>query len=126
MRLEQRDRKLGIPFSLLTGILGGYLITILGLFVLALLLLQFQLSKETVEIGILILYVLSVFTAGFVIGKQRKNRKFLWGMAVGFAYYLILFLLSIVMQKNVTTEAGELLTTFLICIGGGMLGGMLS
>ena len=126
MRLEKTERRPGIPFSLLTGILGGYLITVIGLFVLALLLLQLQLKKETVEIGILILYVLSVLAAGFMIGKLRKSRKFLWGMAVGFGYYFILFLLSVVMKRDLTSELGELLTTFLICIGGGMLGGMLS
>lgn len=116
----------GVPFSLLTGMLAGYIITVWGLFILALLLLQFQLSQETVEIGILVLYVLSVFGAGFLIGKQRKTRKFLWGMLAGFSYYLILFLLSLFLQKVLTADAGELITTFLICTGGGMLGGMLS
>ena len=88
--------------------------------------LQLHLSERAVEIGIIILYVVSVFTAGFIVGKLMKTRKFLWGMVEGLAYYLILFVLSMIMQKNLAMDGRELLTVFCICMGGGMLGGMLS
>ena len=113
-------------FPVLTGLLAGYLITLIGLFVIALLLLQLHLSERVVEIGIILLYVVSVFTAGFIVGKLMKTRKFLWGMVEGLAYYLILFVLSMIMQKNLAMDGRELLTVFCICMGGGMLGGMLS
>ena len=55
-------------FPVLLGLLAGYLVTLMGLFILALLLLQFQLSSEMVEIGILILYLLSVFAFKYTYG----------------------------------------------------------
>lgn len=113
-------------FSVLVGLLAGYLVTLVGLFILALLLLQFQLSSETIEIGILVLYLLSVFIAGFLVGKVKKTKKFLWGMAEGMAYYLVLLLLSVLVQKSLGADGRELFTAFCLCTGGGMLGGMLS
>ena len=113
-------------FPVLLGLLTGYLVTLMGLFILALLLLQFQLSSEMVEIGILILYLLSVFVAGYLVGKVKKTRKFLWGMAEGIAYYLVLLILSAIIQKTMGADGRELFTAFCLCAGGGMLGGMLS
>ncbi|MGN0305260.1 MAG: TIGR04086 family membrane protein, partial [Lachnospiraceae bacterium] len=102
-------------FSVLVGLLAGYLVTLMGLFILALLLLQFQLSSETIEIGILVLYLLSVFIAGFLVGKVKKTKKFLWGMAEGMAYYLVLLLLSVLVQKSLGADGRELFTAFCLC-----------
>ncbi len=126
MEKEERTVSLKPLFSILTGMLAGYILTLLGLFVLALLLLQLHLSEATVEIGIIVLYLISVFTAGFIVGKLMKTRKFLWGMLAGLAYYVILVILSALMQKNLAINAGELVTVLCLCTGGGMLGGMLS
>ncbi len=127
-RREEEDKPVlsKAVFSVLAGLLTGYIITLIGLFIIALLLLQLHLSEQTVEIAIIVLYVLSSFTSGFLIGKLMKTRKFLWGMVEGLAYYLILFVLSMIMQKNMVMDGRELMTVFCICMGGGMLGGMLS
>jgi len=125
MRFAQK-RILKGGASLLLGILAGYLITLIGLCLLALLLLNFQPPQESVEIGILILYVVSVFGAGFFLGRWKKAGKYLWGAGAGAGYYLILVLVSFWIQKDLAANAGELITTFCICTGGGMLGGMIS
>lgn len=125
----REDNKVNLQaafFSVLGGLLAGYLVTLLGLFVLALFLLKFQLTVQMVEIGILVLYLLSVFLSGFFVGKLKKTKKFLWGVVVGAAYYLILLLLSLVVQKSLGASVGEIFTTFILCTAGGMLGGMLS
>lgn len=113
-------------FVVLTGLFLAYMVTLLGLFILALLLLKFNLGKEAVEIGILVIYVLSVFLSGFFMGKVKREKKFLWGMGEGIAYYLVLLLLSFMAQQELGASTGEVFTTFLMCTAGGTLGGMIS
>ncbi|MGN0307344.1 MAG: TIGR04086 family membrane protein [Lachnospiraceae bacterium] len=125
-REESRNNLNNICFPILGGLLAAYFITLLGLFIIALLLLQFRLSANTVENGILILYILSVFLAGFLMGKMKKEKKYLWGLLMGIVYYLILLILSLAVQKSLGSGAGEIITTFILCAGGGTLGGMLS
>jgi putative membrane protein (TIGR04086 family) len=123
---EDAVQRMLLPRTFLISLFAGYLVTAAGLFVLALLLLQFQLSEKTVDIGIIAVYVLSAFMAGFLAGKQLQSRKFFWGMITGVLYYLLLLVVSVVIKKQLNAEPGELLTTLLICVGSGMLGGMLS
>lgn len=123
---ERMGRLLKKIFPVMWGLFLGYVITLLGLFILALLLLKFGLTEGMVEIGILVIYLLSVFLAGFFLGKVKKTKRFLWGMAEGTAYYLVLLFLSLFIQKGLGAAAGEVLTTFFLCAAGGTLGGMLS
>ncbi|MGN1313486.1 MAG: TIGR04086 family membrane protein [Lachnospiraceae bacterium] len=125
-REESRNNLNNICFPILGGLLAAYFITLLGLFIIALLLLQFRLSANTVENGILILYILSVFFAGFLMGKMKKEKKYLWGLLMGIVYYLILLILSLAVQKSLGSGAGEIITIFILCAAGGTLGGMLS
>ena len=112
--------------DVVVSIFGSYLVTFLGILVLALLLLVFQITENSVDIGILIIYILAGLTAGVIVGKRTGNRKFLWGTISGAAYFLILFLVSVVSGQNVSHLGNDFTTTFLICIGSGTLGGMLS
>ena len=70
-------------------------------------------------------YVLACFFGGLAAGKGGKKRKFLWGLLTGAIYFLVLFLLS---WKTGTER--ESIRSFLLaaalCLGGGMLGGMIS
>ncbi|MBQ9991419.1 MAG: TIGR04086 family membrane protein [Lachnospiraceae bacterium] len=124
---EEKGKKgLQHAFSLMWGLFLGYVVTLLGLFILALLLLKFRLSENTVKVGIIAIYLLSVFLAGFFLGKIKKTKRFLWGMAEGTAYYLVLLILSLWVQKGLGAGPGEVVTTFFLCAAGGTLGGMLS
>lgn len=124
--MEKIKYEPGIIRAILMSLLTGYAVTILGLFLLAFLLLQFQLSEDMVEIGIVILYILSSLSAGYLVGKQLRNRKFIWGLFTGLSYYLILLVISIIAHRQLGAEPREIITTFLICVGSGMLGGMIS
>ena len=76
--------------------------------------------------GIIVIYVVSTFIGGFVIGKMSGERKFLWGLAVGVLYFVLLLLVSFGLYHSLQGGTSDLVTTFLMCAGGGMLGGMLS
>ena len=75
---------------LLKSLLCAYIVTGILLVILALLLYKAGLSEEMVNAGILLIYVISTFSGGFIMGKLTGNRKFLWGLAAGTLYFVLL------------------------------------
>ena len=59
-------------------------------------------------------------------GKMVKKEKFLWGMLVGIGYFLLLVIVSFIVQGKWDMTLKHAVTTFLMCVGGGTLGGMIS
>ncbi|MCC8163498.1 MAG: TIGR04086 family membrane protein [Lachnospiraceae bacterium] len=108
------------------ALLAAYVMTALLLFLTALLLYRFQLDEGKVQIAIIFTYILSCFAGGFLAGKMMQSRKFLWGVLLGLLYFAILTLVSLAVNRETGSSGSGLVTTFLLCMGGGMLGGMLS
>lgn len=108
------------------SLLGGYGVTFFGIVILAFLLLMVQISEDMVDIGIIIIYILACLGAGIIIGKRTKMKKFLWGMLAGGLYFLVLFVMSLVLHSSLSGEGRDIITVFLICVGSGTLGGMVS
>ena len=107
-------------------LLIAYLVTGLLLLLLAFLAYKANLSEQGSRIGILFIYVLSSFVAGFITGKKSKKRKFLFGAMMGICYFVVLLLLSLGIHDKVAPGAFAKWSAGLLCMGGGMLGGMLS
>lgn len=124
--MENKNNTLDYVRKIAISLLAGYFITLVGIFVLALMLLFFQITEEAVNIGVIVIYVLSSFGAGVLAGKQLKTRKFIWGMIAGSIYYLILILMSVIANHSLAAQGQELITTFILCFGSGTLGGMVS
>ena len=122
----KEKNKLDYAKDVIVSLFTGYIITFFGIVILAFLLLMFQISESTVDIGIIVIYVLACFLSGFVIGKRTKNRKFLWGMLSGGSYFCILLVISLLSRQSMENVGNDLITILLICIGSGTLGGMLS
>ena len=112
--------------SMLKALLCAYVVTGIMLLILTILLYKAGLSEENVNAGIILTYVISTFAGGFVIGKLTGVKKFLWGLLAGILYFVLLLLISLGVYHSVQGELMNLLTTFLLCAGGGMLGGMVS
>ena len=108
------------------ALLCAYVVTGIMLLILTVLLYKLGLSEENVNAGIILIYVISTFSGGFAIGKFAKVRKFLWGLLAGVLYFILLLLISLGIYHSLQGEAAHLVTTFLLCAGGGMLGGMVS
>lgn len=122
-----RRQEMGIPWqNLLIYLLMSYALTAVILLLMALLLFKLSLSAEIISVGIIITYVLSCFLAGLLAGKKMKQKRFMWGMVMGIAYFAVLFVLSIAVNRADGTITDALFTTLFLCVGGGMLGGMLS
>ena len=111
---------------MLKALLASYIVTGLLLLGLTVLVYQFELDEQLVAGGIVAIYVISTFTGGYIIGKLTKIRKFVWGMIIGTAYFVLLFLISYGVYREFNTDGLSTITTAILCVGGGMLGGMLS
>lgn len=111
---------------LLKSLLFSYILTGGMLLLLALLLYKVGLSQKVVSICIILIYVIATFFAGFFTGKKLKNRKFLWGALMGALYFLVLVVISLIVNRQPGVLSSSFATTLVLCCGGGMLGGMLS
>ncbi len=112
--------------ALLKGLLFSYIVTAFILLLLSFLMLKLDLPGSVIGGGIILAYIVSTFLGGFLIGKKAEQRKFLWGFAMGVAYFVILLIVSLMMNRVSPMPFGNLLTAFIICSVSGMLGGMLS
>lgn len=125
--MEQTTNQGNIPILfLLKTLLFSYILTGALLALLAFLLYKVGLTERIVSIVIIAIYVVSTFLAGFVAGKRLKNRKFLWGLLMGSAYFLVLLGISVILGEPAGQLGDSVVTTLVLCTAGGMLGGMLS
>lgn len=112
--------------TFLIFLISAYFITLLGLLLLALLLYKVPMADSAVNIGIIVIYIVSTFMASFFCGKKLKTKKYLWGLFIGTAYFLILLLISSLTGNSANGLGSNILTTLIICAGAGTLGGMLA
>lgn len=115
----------GVIF-ILKCLLVSYVLTAGLLLLLALMLYRFSLQEKVVNICIILIYIAVTFLAGFMVGKRAENRRFLWGLVMGAAYFAVLLLVSLAVNRGFQDVASNFVTVFLLCAGSGMLGGMVS
>ena len=109
---------------LLKCLLFSYILTAILLMLLALLLYKVGLPEGIVSIAISAIYVVATFVAGLIVGKKLKTRKFLWGMLMGVVYFVVLAVISLLVNQSVGELGNSFLTTLTLCAAGGTLGGM--
>ena len=103
-----------------------YVTTMILLLLLALVLFKMEPQEIATKIWLIAVYIISGFLGGFLIGKRRKSRKFLWGCLMGVLYFGILFAVSLLLYKGLTGDIMHLLTTLVLCTASGTVGGMIS
>lgn len=107
-------------------LLFSYILTGGLLLLLAFLLYKLHLSEKVVNVCMILIYIATSFFAGFITGKRKGKRKFFRGALMGGLYFAVLFLMSVVINRSFPQLSSDFTTTMLLCLGGGMLGGMLS
>lgn len=82
-------------------------------------------GQNRICVSVYVVVVLAVLIGGIYAGHRIGYRRFLWGLALGAIYYVSLCLISVV--SGCMTAAGWqfCLPFVLLCLGSGMLGGML-
>ncbi len=117
----------GLPLLfLLKTLLIAYILTGALLLLLALFVYRFRLSEKTVSLVIIGIYIATTFLAGFTTGKKLKTKKFLWGLLIGFAYFVVLAILSLIVNHSMGDMGSNVFSVLVMCAGSGMLGGMVS
>lgn len=124
--MEKRIQKDSKIMWILKALLTSYIVTGILLVVLAMLLYKFELNEKIVSAAIVGIYVISTLIGGFIIGRLMKVRRFLWGMGLGILYFALLLLITLGVYRTLNGNSANLLTTFILCAGGGMAGGMIS
>lgn len=114
----------GKPLYLLKCLLIVYILTAGLLFLLALLVYKLHISEKMVSAIVIVIYIAVNFTAGFFTGKHMQTRKFLWGLLMGTAYFVVLAIVSLIVDHSLKSIAADFLTVLVLCAGSGMLGGM--
>lgn len=128
-KFVQNPEKKGLAgnlLSLVIIVIGMYLLSGVLLFLISAITYYGDLSGKIVEIGILVIYLLVCLAGGLITGKMKKAKRYLWGMAAGTGYFLVLLVVSLAMNGFVVADSVGLLTVFVICIASGTIGGMIS
>ena len=112
--------------ALLLAVVAALSATGMGVLLLSILMYRFGLDEKKLSVGIIVIYVAATFLGGQIAGRKTKQKKYLWGLLSGVAYFCILFGISMIRKRTGAIPVGELITTACLCIGGGMLGGMLA
>ncbi len=122
-RQEKRETRI---VWMLKSLLFSYVVTGMLLALLTVLLYKFELDEQLVSAAIVAIYVLATMAGGLVIGKLVKVRRFLWGLGLGAAYFALLMLITLGVYHTLNGNAANMITAFILCSGGGMIGGMIS
>ncbi len=110
----------------LKALLVSYLVTGVLLLALAMLLYKLELDEKAVSAGIIAIYVAATLIGGLFLGKMAKEKRFIWGLGLGLAYFALLLLITLGVYHTLDGSGTGLMTTFILCAGGGMIGGMIS
>ena len=123
VKFWKRNEKLA---NVLKGLLIAYIVSGIFIVVLAFLLYRFSLPKQAIGAGIILIYIVSTFLGGLLLGKNMKVKKYLWGLLLGVGYFLILTVVSLIVNGGLQNVSGNFFLTMILCTGSGMLGGMFS
>lgn len=111
---------------IVADLLFMYIVTGLGLVLMAFLMDKFELGGSAINVGVIIIYVVSSLIGGLIAGKKMKTKKFLWGLLAGAVYFLILFAVSAAINGGLPKDFTHLAMPVVVCLAGGTLGGMIS
>lgn len=103
-----------------------YAITAVLLFLLALLLKQFQWGTQGIQAGITMVYVITCLIGGIFAGKVQRSKKFIWGILVSLMYIIVMLILTLIIKDGFHGESSVFVTNLLLGMGSGMVGGMLA
>ncbi len=112
--------------EVIKSLVAAYIFTGIALLALAFAIYKWSLTETVVNIVIMAIYVLASFIGGFITGKRVKERKFFWGLLLGGLYILIIYGVSLILSASMDMISTASIAACLLCLGGGMLGGMLS
>ena len=108
------------------SLLASYIVTGILLLVLTFFMYKFELNEKIVSAAIVGIYVVSTLIGGMIIGQLTKSKRYLWGMVLGIIYFVLLLLITLGVYRTLNGDSVSIVTSLILCAGGGMTGGMIS
>ena len=108
------------------SLLASYIVTGILLLVLTFFMYKFELNEKIVSAAIVGIYVVSTLIGGMIIGKLTKSKRYLWGMVLGIIYFVLLLLITLGVYRTLNGDSVSIVTSLILCAGGGMTRGMIS
>lgn len=96
------------------------------LFLLSVLTFHYELDVGVVRAGMIVVYFVAGFAGGFLIGKWKKEKKYLWGLSAGILYFGILLLISLIRSGGNVADMVHMITVLVLSTLSAMIGGMVS
>lgn len=112
--------------TILKVLIITYVITGLLMVLSALLMLKFNLSGEPTRLFVMIIYGITTIVGGCIYGKLQEKRRLLSGAFMGLMYFVILVIVSLIVNKGFTDGLQENIISMIICVAGGSIGGIIS
>jgi len=112
--------------SVIKTLIATYLISAIILLIIAALMYKCDIGDGMINVLIILSYIISTFIGGVIIGKVEKENKYLWGGLLGISYFVVLIVISMIVNGNISESASGIISTMLYCTAGGMIGGMIS
>lgn len=112
--------------SVLKVLIVAYVITGLLLLLSAFIMFKFQLGEAQVRLFVMIIYGVATIVSGIIYGKIRGKRRLLNGALIGLIYFLMLVIVSFVINKGFRDEVQQIIISMIICVAGGAIGGIIS
>lgn len=110
--------------ALIIGVLMGYAITCIIFLAYSMLITYTNMTEQNLPMVVAVTTLLSVMIAGFDAAKGAERKGWLWGMAAGLAYILILtgLMMNVLQSFAVDTRT---ITSVVLALAGGGMGGIL-
>ena len=108
------------------SLLASYIVTGILLLVLTFFMYKFELNEKIVSAAIVGIYVVSTLIGGMIIGKLTKSKRYLCVMVLGILYFVLLLLITLGVYRTLNGDSVSIVTSLILCAGGGMTGGMIS
>ena len=100
--------------------------TVIILLITAFIYYKFNISDSKIRAGVIITYFLSCFIGGFIYGGIKEKNKYLYGLLVGTAYFILVAIITIIIKGTALNINNDFMIALFTCSVGGMSGGMIS
>lgn len=112
--------------SVLKVLIVAYVITGLLLLLSAFLMFKLNLGEGQVRIFVMTIYGIATIVSGIIYGKIKGSKRLLNGAFIGLIYFLMLILVSAIINRGLEDEIHKIIISMIICVAGGSIGGIIS
>jgi putative membrane protein (TIGR04086 family) len=104
----------------------AYVLTGLLMLLSAFIMYKLKLSTEHSRLFVMVIYGIVTIVSGLLYGKIKEKRRLFNGAFIGLLYFMVLLLVSLVVNKGLTDSLQSNIISMIICVAGGSIGGIIS